>query len=156
MKLTTSGLISATGIAAVVAGLLFVAIQPLRPADTLESVTTVPATSRSPSPLGTGLDSPVIIDSSNSAAPATMVPSAGTRAPGRTSTTSPTARSLMRTVSIAPASVTRSASSGNSSASAASARRDSRFCSASSEKSEFAATWPLKPAPALSPRKRTP
>ncbi len=55
-----------------------------------ESVDTVPATTRSPGPLATGLDSPVIIDSSSSAAPSTIVPSAGTRPPARTSTTSPT------------------------------------------------------------------
>jgi hypothetical protein len=36
-----------------------------------------------------GLDSPVIIDSSSSAAPSTISPSAGTRPPERTSTTSP-------------------------------------------------------------------
>src|ERR687891_2494168 len=40
MKVTTSGLIRATGLAAVIAGLMFVVIQPLHPADTLESVTT--------------------------------------------------------------------------------------------------------------------
>ena len=55
-----------------------------------ESVATVPAVTLSPSPLATGFDSPVIIDSSSSARPATISPSAGTRAPGRTSTTSPT------------------------------------------------------------------
>ena len=38
-------------------------------------------------------DSPVIIDSSSSASPSTMAPSAGTRPPARTSTTSPTRRS---------------------------------------------------------------
>ena len=58
-----------------------------------ESVDTVPATTRSSGPLATGWDSPVIIDSSSSASPSTIVPSAGTRPPGRTSTTSPTRRS---------------------------------------------------------------
>ena len=37
----------------------------------------------------TGLDSPVTIDSSNSASPSMTTPSAGVRAPGRTRTTSP-------------------------------------------------------------------
>jgi hypothetical protein len=40
MRVSTSGLIGATAIAAVIAGLMFVVIQPLHPADTLESVTT--------------------------------------------------------------------------------------------------------------------
>lgn len=40
MKVTTSGLIRSTGIAAVVAGLMFVVIQPLHPDDVLASVTT--------------------------------------------------------------------------------------------------------------------
>ena len=54
-----------------------------------ESVATVPATTRSPTALRTGRDSPVIIDSSTSASPSTTTPSAGTGAPDRTSTTSP-------------------------------------------------------------------
>lgn len=49
-----------------------------------------------------------------------MVPSAGTRAPERTSTRSPAASSPSETVSV-PDSVTRSASSGSSAASASSA-----------------------------------
>ena len=53
----------------------------------------MPATTRSPVPLATGLDSPVIIDSSSSASPSTISPSAGTRPPARTSTTSPTCSS---------------------------------------------------------------
>ena len=40
MKATPSGVIRATGIAAIVAGLLFVIIQPLHPADALTSVST--------------------------------------------------------------------------------------------------------------------
>jgi hypothetical protein len=40
MKVTTSGLIRATGISAIAAGLLFVIIQPLHPADALASVST--------------------------------------------------------------------------------------------------------------------
>ena len=62
-----------------------------------ESVDTVPATTRSPTSLATGLDSPVIIDSSSSAEPSTISPSAGTRAPERTSTTSPGRRSSIAT-----------------------------------------------------------
>jgi hypothetical protein len=77
----------------------------------------VPATTRSPGSLATDRDSPVIIDSSTSAAPSTTDPSAGTRPPGRTSTMSPTARAASSIVST-PAPVTRSAVSGSSSASA--------------------------------------
>jgi hypothetical protein len=40
MRVTTPGLVRTTGLAAVVGGLMFVAIQPLHPADTLDSVTT--------------------------------------------------------------------------------------------------------------------
>jgi hypothetical protein len=40
MKVTTSGIIRSTGIAAVVAGLMFVVIQPLHPEDVLASVST--------------------------------------------------------------------------------------------------------------------
>ena len=40
MKVTTTGLIRSTGIAAVLAGLMFVVIQPLHPEDVLASVTT--------------------------------------------------------------------------------------------------------------------
>ena len=40
MKVTTTGLIRSTGIAAIAAGLMFVAIQPLHPEDVLASVTT--------------------------------------------------------------------------------------------------------------------
>ena len=40
MKVTTNGLIRASGIAAIAAGLLFVAIQPLHPADLLASAST--------------------------------------------------------------------------------------------------------------------
>ena len=61
-----------------------------------ESVDTVPATTRSPTSLATGFDSPVIIDSSSSAEPSTISPSAGTRAPERTSTTSPTPQLVER------------------------------------------------------------
>ena len=86
-----------------------------------ESVDTVPATTRSPGPRGTGLDSPVIIDSSRSASPSTMRPSAGTRPPGRTSTRSPTCSSPVGTGATVPSSRTTSASSGSSAARAASA-----------------------------------
>ena len=85
-----------------------------------ESVDTVPATTREPVVLATGRDSPVIIDSSSSAAPSTITPSAGTRPPGRTSTTSPSRRSPaeMRWIS-SPWTI--SASSGSRAANAASA-----------------------------------
>ena len=86
----------------------------------LPPAATVPATTLSPAALATGTDSPVIIDSSTSAVPSTMTPSAGTRAPGRTSTTSSTASSASGTSSV-PSSVTRSAVSGSSSARALSA-----------------------------------
>ena len=88
----------------------------------LPPAATVPATTSSPGSRVTGRDSPVIIDSSTSAVPSATTPSAGTRAPGRTRTTSPTRRSAVRTISVPP-SVTRSASSGSSSASALSAPR---------------------------------
>ena len=80
----------------------------------------MPATTRSPTRLTTGRDSPVIIASSSSASPSTTTPSAGTRPPGRTSTTSPT-RSASSATGSTPSAATRSASSGNSAASAASA-----------------------------------
>jgi len=83
---------------------------------------TVPATTCSPSSFATGFDSPVTIDSSISARPSSIRPSAGIRAPGRTSTRSPRASAPVGTVST-PSAVTRSASSGSSSASAASAPR---------------------------------
>ncbi len=54
-----------------------------------ESVATVPATTVSSSPRRTGLDSPVIIDSSTLAEPERMIPSAGIRPPGRTRIRSP-------------------------------------------------------------------
>ncbi len=75
----------------------------------------MPATTRSPTARAAGRDSPVIIDSSSSAAPSTMTPSAGTRPPERTRTTSPTASSLAGTVRTPPP-VTTSASSGRSDA----------------------------------------
>ena len=83
------------------------------------SVETVPATTRPPTDLATGRDSPVTMDSSSSAAPSTISPSAGTRAPDRTNTTSPARSSSRRTVSTAPSPPIRSASSGSSAASAA-------------------------------------
>jgi len=51
--------------------------------------TVAPITS-SPSALGTGIDSPVTIDSSTALSPATTTPSVGTFSPGRTTITSPT------------------------------------------------------------------
>ena len=61
-----------------------------------ESVATVPAVTRSPAVRGTVRDSPVTIDSSISARPSTMTPSAGTLPPGRTTTTSPSRRAVGR------------------------------------------------------------
>ena len=90
-----------------------------------ESVATVPATTRSPSPRRTGLDSPVIIASSMLAVPDRIRPSAGIRPPGRTTTRSPTRSSAGATSSVPvcslpvcslPGSRTRSASSGSSAA----------------------------------------
>ncbi len=88
-----------------------------------ESVATVPATTVSPMLRRTGSDSPVTMDSSISAAPSTMTPSAGTLPPGRTITTSSTRSSDGATVSVLlPASpTTRSASSGRSAANESSA-----------------------------------
>ncbi len=80
-----------------------------------ESVATVPAVTFSPSPRATGCDSPVIMDSSMSARPSTMVPSAGTLPPGRTMTTSPTRSSAGSTLTTSSPSI-RSASSGSSAA----------------------------------------
>ena len=95
------------------------------------SVATVPATTCAPGPRATVDDSPVIIDSSIAAVPSITSPSAGTRPPGRTMTTSPTASSDGETVSVVdvpfapswvePFETTRSASSGSSAASASSA-----------------------------------
>nr|KEP24375.1 hypothetical protein DA06_16070 [Georgenia sp. SUBG003] len=75
------------------------------------SVATVPATTWSPTSRRTGLDSPVIIDSSTSAPPSTISPSAGMRPPGRTTTTSPSCRSAGATL-VTRSPSTRSASSG--------------------------------------------
>ena len=85
-----------------------------------ESVATVPATTPSPTSRRTVVDSPVIMDSSMLAAPSTIVPSAGTEAPGRTMTVSPTASSDGSTVTISSPS-TLSASSGRRAASESSA-----------------------------------
>ena len=85
-----------------------------------ESVATVPATTLSPTPRRTGRDSPVTIDSSTSAAPSAIWPSAGTPPPGRTITMSPTRRSDGATVTTSSPSM-RSASSGSSAASESSA-----------------------------------
>ena len=88
----------------------------------LPPAATVPATTFAPASFVTACDSPVIIDSSTSADPSATTPSAGTRVPGRTRTTSPTASDARGTVSV-PSAVTRSAVSGSSAASAASAPR---------------------------------
>ena len=54
-------------------------------------VFTAPPVTTSPTPLWTGMLSPVSSDSSTSLSPATTAPSTGTCSPGRTITTSPTA-----------------------------------------------------------------
>ncbi|AWR87954.1 hypothetical protein Mtai_v1c27260 (plasmid) [Meiothermus taiwanensis WR-220] len=61
------------------------------------SVLMEPANTRSPGPLLTGTDSPVTGESSRAENPLRMVPSAGTRPPGRTCTTCPTRRLLAGT-----------------------------------------------------------
>ena len=81
------------------------------------SVATVPATTVSPTSRETAWDSPVIMDSSNAAAPSVIVPSAGTLAPERTNTMSSTANSAMETVVVSSSTIF-SASSGRSSAKA--------------------------------------
>ena len=88
----------------------------------LPPLTTVPAITVAPGRFDTVLDSPVIMDSSTWAAPSTTVPSAGTRAPGRTRTTSPTRNSESGTDSVVEP-FTRSAVSGSRAASVFSAPR---------------------------------
>ena len=83
----------------------------------------VPAETRSPSPLARGRDSPVMVASLTSEPPATARPSAGILSPGRTRITSPTASRSTDTVSTPPAAVNRSACSGASSTSDAIERR---------------------------------
>jgi len=81
---------------------------------------TVPAMTPSPAAFPTGRDSPVIIDSFMALSPLRTTPSTGTLAPGRTSTVSPTRRSVMGTSSARP-STSRSAVLGRSFASSWSA-----------------------------------
>ena len=88
----------------------------------LPPLATVPATTLAPTPLDTVLDSPVIMDSSTSAEPSATMPSAGTRAPGRTRTISPTRNSESGTDSVSEPFM-RSAVSGSRAASALSAPR---------------------------------
>ena len=85
-----------------------------------ESVAIVPATTASPTDRRTVRDSPVIIDSSREAVPSTTRPSAGTEAPGRTTTTSPTCSAEGATRMVVSPS-TFSVSSGRSPASESSA-----------------------------------
>ena len=82
-----------------------------------ESVAMVPAMTRSPSPRRTVVDSPVTIDSSMLADPSATRPSAGTDAPGRTTTRSPTTSSAGSTWTVSPSRTT-SAVSGRRAASA--------------------------------------
>ena len=62
----------------------------------------VPPVTSSPAAFSTGMDSPVIIASSTADEPARMRPSAATISPGRTITTSPTARRSIGTSSSTP------------------------------------------------------
>ena len=87
----------------------------------LSPLLTVPPSTRSPSALLTGRDSPVIMASFSSDAPWATSPSAGTLEPGRTSTMSPARRSPAGTTRVSPPSPIRSAVSGMSLASASSA-----------------------------------
>jgi hypothetical protein len=68
----------------------------------LPSPLIVPAITVSPGALSTGFDSPVTIASLTSDSPSTTSPSAGTLAPGRTSSRSPLAQRLTGTVSVPP------------------------------------------------------
>ena len=61
----------------------------------------------SPGPLATGIDSPVIIDSSTAEAPSTTTPSTGIFEPGRTTTTSPTTTSSIGISVSCPSRTTR-------------------------------------------------
>ncbi len=74
--------------------------------------TTVPATRVSPTPLGTGSGSPVSMDSSTSACPATTRPSAGTAWPGSTRTRSPGRSAATGTSSTDPSPASRRAVGG--------------------------------------------
>ncbi len=97
----------------------------------LPSPFTLPPITSSPGSFETGVDSPVIIDSLTFESPASTTPSAGTLAPGRTSTRSPSSSSVAGTSSISPgcsrssarspSSTIRSAVSGMSFASSSSA-----------------------------------
>ncbi|MNV65102.1 hypothetical protein D3C71_1577780 [compost metagenome] len=62
----------------------------------------VPANTSSPAYFSTGTDSPVIEDWSTEDSPRYTRPSAGISSPGRTSSRSPTARSLIDTSFMAP------------------------------------------------------
>ncbi len=66
----------------------------------------VPAKTRSSGPFSAGCDSPVIDFSSSAERPARIVPSAGTKSPGRTRTTSP-GRRLVASTSVSVPSMLR-------------------------------------------------
>ena len=72
---------------------------------------------RSPGFLGTGIGSPVIIDSSTFDEPSRQVPSTGTFSPGRTRSRSPTCTSLSGTSTSRPSASMRSAVLGASASS---------------------------------------
>ncbi len=61
-----------------------------------------PPVTGSPSPLGTGIDSPVIIDSSTADRPSRISPSTGMRSPGRHKTTESAFTASMGTATSAP------------------------------------------------------
>ncbi len=83
----------------------------------LPSPLIVPPMTSAPGSLPTGFDSPVSMASFTSERPSSTTPSAGTLAPGRTSTRSPGRSSSTGTSSMVPSSRTRSAMSGISFAS---------------------------------------
>ena len=104
-------------------------------ATVLSSTVLVTATSSTPSRLtvasktwapgcfATGIDSPVMFASSREPRPLTIVPSAGTRAPGRSTTTSSTLRLAAGTSETVPSEALRNAVSGRNSINASMARR---------------------------------
>jgi hypothetical protein len=101
------------------------------------------------------MDSPVMLASSMPPRPATITPSAGTRAPGRSTTTSPTASSPRRDLLDTPSAVLRSAVSGRSAISASTARRarpSARSSSVVETLNSVSSTAPSNGAP--TPRRR--
>ena len=111
---------------------------------------TVASNTCSPGSLETGMDSPVMLASSIPPRPLMITPSVGTRAPGRSTTTSPTASSDAGTSSTLPSVPLSSAVSGRSAISASIARRarPSARCSSVVEMlNSVKSTAPSKGAP---------